>query len=73
MVALRNFIVILRIDHVGVLQSSHTILSKPCRYGVAMESTEDQGAKATIDSLRQAVCEELQMHSSLAEVPFILP
>lgn len=35
---------------------------------MAMESTEDEDAKATIDSLKRDVQEELTLHSSVMEV-----
>jgi thiaminase len=38
-------------------------------YGMALQSAEDEEAKATIASLQHAVHEELCLHSSFAEVP----
>lgn len=38
------------------------------RYQIAMESTEDEDAKATLDSLIQAAQEELMLHSSVMQV-----
>jgi hypothetical protein len=39
------------------------------RYQMAMESTEDEDAKAIIDSLKRDVQEELTLHSSVMQVP----
>jgi len=39
------------------------------RYEMATESTEDEDAKATIDSLMKAAEEELTLHSSIMLVP----
>lgn len=41
----------------------------PHSYQMAKESTENEEAKAIIDALKQAVNDELAMHSSLVEVP----